>query len=124
MRVHWRTLAFGAVLLGCHREPVPSEQYAACDSICETVACVDPGIEADALERCVSYCYDKADASVEQGTACEDAFARGLSCLAELSCSEYEVWATSGPGASCPSARAEVEDACQGIELDAHILPP
>jgi hypothetical protein len=113
-----------ALLLGCQREPIPSPGEEACISTCASVACLDPGLDSDAITRCESYCLDKFAASDAQGVDCADAYADGMMCLAELSCSEYNDWLAETTDGPCPSARGRVLESCQQIFLEPHILPP
>lgn len=91
---------------------------------CATFSCLNPLLDEDAVARCESYCIEKLDASVEQGQMCEEAFAEAMTCLADLSCSEYEEWAANVPDAPCSLARPSVEEACEQIYLEPHALPP
>lgn len=112
------------ILPACPRDPVPSPNEEACVAACASVACIDPDLDEDVIERCESYCLGKFDASEAQGPACAEAFADSMMCLGELSCSEYDEWLFGAPGSPCPSARTRVEDSCEQIFLEPHILPP
>lgn len=112
------------VLLGCQRDPAPSPAEDACVSTCASVACIDPELDADAIARCESHCLDKFEASRSQGEDCAEAYADGMMCLAELSCSDYEKWLDETLDGPCPSARMRVQEVCEQIFLEPHILPP
>lgn len=125
MRVaNTRSAVLLSMLLGCQRDPEPSIAEEACVSTCASVACIDPDLDADAIARCESYCLGKFEASEAQGADCAEAYADGVMCLAELSCSDYENWLDETPDGPCPSARVRVQDACEQIFLEPHILPP
>jgi hypothetical protein len=113
----------GIAACGCHHGPIPSERDMACESTCQSVACINPDLDADAIAECESYCRGKFDASSEQGAACEEAFTDAMNCLGELTCDEYTEWLTH-VGDSCPIGRSQVASTCDGIYLEPYILPP
>jgi len=110
--------------LGCHRGPLPSTDIETCASTCESLACFDPAVDAEASDRCESYCKAKFEASSEQGAVCERVFADAMTCLGELSCEAYTAWLLEAEDAPCPNGRSQVENACEGIYLEPYILPP
>jgi len=120
-------LAMVAVLTvaacGCHRGPLPSERDTTCESTCQSVACINPELDEDAIAACESYCRGKFDASAEQGAACEQAFTDAMICLGDLTCEEYADWLTHVAD-PCPTGRSQVASACEGIYLEPYILPP
>jgi hypothetical protein len=117
-------LALVGTLLSCHRDPVSPPGEEACTNTCASVACIDPELDSAAIARCESYCLEKFGVSEAQGVDCAEAFSDGMMCLAELSCSEYEDWLNETPDGPCPSARARVQESCEQIFLEPHILPP
>ena len=102
---------------GCHREPASSSRHDACSATCASVACLNPDLDTNAISRCETYCIDKFEASEEQGLECQTAYEESMTCLAELSCTEYESWLAATPDSPCPEARGKVEAACEQIFL-------
>jgi hypothetical protein len=119
------TLLAISTLLGCARELPPSAHESLCTATCSALTCtVNPDLTPEEMSRCESYCGGKFDASAEQGPSCEEAFTEAMSCLGELDCEAYTSWLYMDPGHECTHARSVVEDACEQIFLEPHILPP
>jgi hypothetical protein len=109
---------------GCHRELPPSFADETCEATCASLLCFMPDLGDDALNQCESDCKKKIEESTRQGSSCESAFGDGLECLSDLSCDQFMDWYSSSENDPCPSARADVENACQGLYLEPEILPP
>jgi hypothetical protein len=125
-RVELRVAALVVALAmpACSRDLPPSLQDEACAAICQSVLCSTPDLDSDGVARCESYCHGKFEESVRQSDACQEALAEAMSCLMELSCDQFASWYFSEPDDPCPTARAVVEDACEGLYLEPEILPP
>lgn len=112
------------VALGCGRElpPPPSEET--CAVFCESLACYMPDVSDESLSKCRARCVDKFEESARQGPDCEVAFEEAMDCIEPLTCEPFKAWYEATADDPCPSARAGVEDACQGLFLEPEILPP
>lgn len=116
-------LAFGmriAATPACHDEPEPVDPFESdCRAWCRKQFDCPPAQspwDATRFADCTDACVDAYELQAPPGTACREAFAAAMDCLAAISCEDY-IARMSDELAVCEDVVPSYYDLCPGVFL-------